>query len=293
MRRGGSIEARLPRRALSERLALAILLVLALSGCSEQVESQPQDVGAAAGVRSVDVDGTAYTPTPDEWERIESLDANALKSEQAERQSAPPADVAAALADAQAANPDVIAWLVVPGTNVSLPVACRSDDDAYYAVHDASGAFSPLGAAYIESASSSGFDDPVTVVYGHAFFDAQVMFTQLHLFGDEGFFDTHDEFSLHLPGRVLTYRVASAYVMSDVRIPSLFDPGDPAQVQAYFNVAVDPGVSGALSRDEPAPDALAGGRVVQLSTCLVPYDPARRFVVTGVLVGEEEVQVLR
>ena len=67
----------------------------------------------------------------------------------------------------QAQNPDIYAWLYIPGTDINYPV-CQSTNDVYYLTHNTQGGLDANGALYTESAyNGKGFTDPVTVIYGH------------------------------------------------------------------------------------------------------------------------------
>lgn len=194
----------------------------------------------------------------------------------------------ALLADAMGANPDVFAWLDVPGTNVSLPLCQRAGDDAYYLTHAASGAEAPFGAAYVESANSADMGDPLTVAYGHTTRGGpQAMFTQLHLLGYAPLFEGAGELHVHLPGRVLDYRIVAAGVVSDEHILDAVGSSAAAR-QAYLDALTDAGLPCNLVRDGARVDA-ATDRVLQLSTCSNYGYEDRRFVVTAVLAGEREV----
>lgn len=217
----------------------------------------------------------------EDWKAVRKLVA-----EQEARQDVPRENVPAALDAARLANPDVFGWLYVPGTNVSLALCRRAGDDSYYFMHDSEGNRSVVGAAYVESASSTAMDNPVTAIYGHSFSDADIVFTQLHRFAEQGFLDAHREFFVYLPGRVLVYRVATAARLSDAALPTWLRRSDSGDLQSYFDFATwAAGTYGTSLGEEPA-DATADC-IVQLSTCMLPQEEGARFVVTGVLVEEE------
>ena len=67
----------------------------------------------------------------------------------------------------QAQNPDIYAWLYIPGTDINYPV-CQSTNDVYYLTHNTQGGLDANGALYTESKyNTRTFQDPVTVIYGH------------------------------------------------------------------------------------------------------------------------------
>lgn len=194
-------------------------------------------------------------------------------------------EIPARLAEAMGTNPDVCAWVDVPGTNVSLPVAYdRLGDERYsYGAYD--GSNDTFGTLFIQRSSSPYFITPVTIIYGHAFEDVpDVMLGQLHLFEDKGFFDAHDEFHVHLSDRTLVYRIASVAMFNGINIPDYLETGGLELLQEYAELALDPCDDG-LSRDV-GPVDMSRDRIVQFSTCTIPATAEYRYIVTGVLVEE-------
>ena len=53
----------------------------------------------------------------------------------------------------KAENPDIFAWLHVPGTNIDCPVLQSEEADDYYETHNAYGKEDPKGAVYTELAN--------------------------------------------------------------------------------------------------------------------------------------------
>lgn len=67
----------------------------------------------------------------------------------------------------KAQNPDIYAWLYIPGTDINYPV-CQSTNDVYYLTHNTQGQLDANGALYTESKyNTRTFQDAVTVIYGH------------------------------------------------------------------------------------------------------------------------------
>lgn len=271
--------------AMRRAPALLAALSLALLCCSCAHVEDADPAGRAGG------DGAVVADAGGGLSEEEYEDAMRIVNEQLEAQEGlDPDDIPQALADARAANPDVCAWLYVPGTNVTLPV-CRSlRDNSYYLLHDSTGKPSPVGAAYIERENSPDFTDPVTVISGHTYGDIeqQIAFAQLHRLWAEDTFEETERFYVYTPGGRLSYEIASVVAFNDA--PILESSGyfaDPSVTQSYFDyVSVDSGQAG-LFREGIALDA-GSDRIVQLVTCELSADGTGRMVVTGVLVGEQE-----
>jgi sortase B len=183
------------------------------------------------------------------------------------------------------ANPNIYAWLYVPGTDVNHPVLQHPNNDFYYLTHNRDDQASPEGALYSQLANSTDFSDPVTLIYGHNMVN-NGMFATLHYFENADFFAANDKFYLYTPTRILTYRVVSAYLYDDRHILNSFDFSDSQTLEDYLAFVQNPDALIANARDgvRLSPD----DRVVQLSTCMSDWAYSNsRFLVNGVLVDEQ------
>ena len=267
---------------------------LGLAGCgaggggagSAVASGSAADAGAAAGG-----EGAGASSAEDADDAVARLsdeqvaEYEALIDEQLARQQVQRAGIPEALAAAQEQNPEVCAWLYVPGTNVSVAIARHEGDDTYYMTRDSTGAESVIGAAYMQECDAGDFTDDVTVLYGHAFSDADIVFTGLHDFEDEEFFEQHSRIYVYTPDSVLVYTIASAGTFTDVYLPSLIEEGNANSLQGYLDTFVSPGADGCYERAVDAPVA-GQTRMLQLSTCLLPDTDGARYIVSAVL--EEE-----
>lgn len=66
----------------------------------------------------------------------------------------------------QAVNPDVIAWIDIPGLSISYPVV-QGTDNAYYLHHLFTGEYNSSGSIFADWHNQPDFADPNTIVYGH------------------------------------------------------------------------------------------------------------------------------
>ena len=108
----------------------------------------------------------------------------------------------------QAQNPDIYAWLYIPGTDINYPV-CQSTNDVYYLTHNTQGGLDANGALYTESAyNGKGFTDPVTVIYGHNMRSGK-MFGNLEETFCRGL-DGHSEAIVYMPGNIQKYKIFAA-----------------------------------------------------------------------------------
>lgn len=191
-------------------------------------------------------------------------------------------------AELKTRNPDIYAWVSIPGTKVDVPILQSTVDDNFYLDHNADGDYAIEGAAYTQRANATDFSDPVTMVYGHQVQNGS-MFTTLHYFEDEDFFNEHDTMYIYAPGRILTYRIVAAYQYDDRHVLNSFDFSKPEVVQEYFDSVLDPASMLVNVRD--GVELTADDRIVQLSTCMdVVNRDHTRYLVTGVLIDEQQTQ---
>lgn len=110
----------------------------------------------------------------------------------------------------QEQNPDIFAWLYIPGTGIDLPVLQSPVSDEYYITHDVRGNVSSTGAVYTEMPNLMDMCDFNTVIHGDDL-EEDSPFKELHSFEAADFFAEHEVFYLYLPDNVLTYEVFAAY----------------------------------------------------------------------------------
>ena len=92
----------------------------------------------------------------------------------------------------QTMNPDIYAWIKIPGTDISYAVLQRGaeDDQEYYSKHSENGAYYSGGSIFSQSYNRKDFSDPMTVLYGHNLRNGR-MFAQLNSFTDAEVIESH------------------------------------------------------------------------------------------------------
>lgn len=97
-------------------------------------------------------------------------------------------------------NPDVVAWIEIPGTSVSLPVVqARADDPAYYLSHDVYGGWNFCGCAYVDAGCPDSIDSRNVVVFGHNITFPPSVFHDLEGYHDQAFAREHRSVLLYTP----------------------------------------------------------------------------------------------
>lgn len=121
----------------------------------------------------------------------------------------------------RALNPDVVGWIVVPGTNVNYPIV-QGKDNEYYLYHLFDSTSSGSGAVFADSEGSATLDGQNNVIYGHNMFDGS-MFSDLLMFTNQSFFDEHRTVYLCTPA--LNYElsaIATIKVLADAPLRQFF-----------------------------------------------------------------------
>lgn len=107
-------------------------------------------------------------------------------------------------------NPDIFAWLYIPGTGIDMPVLQSPVSDDHYETHDAMDKEDSAGALYTEMPNLMDMCDFNTIIHGNDL-EGEGPFKGLHLFEDADFFEGHEEFYILLPDNMLTYEIFAAY----------------------------------------------------------------------------------
>lgn len=120
-------------------------------------------------------------------------------------------------------NPDIFAWLCVPGTEIDYPVLQSGQSDTFYENHNAYGEEDDAGAVYIELANLTSMCDFNTVLHGKAGADGNGLFADLYRFQEPDFFKEHEYAYVYLDGNALVYEIFAAYEREDTSLIRTYD----------------------------------------------------------------------
>lgn len=177
-------------------------------------------------------------------------------------------------------NPDVYAWIVIPGTDINYPILQHPTDDSYYLNHNLDGSTGRPACIYTESLNNKDFTDNNTVIYGHNMRNG-TMFAQLHKFEDKDFFDEHREIIIYLPDKVLHYKIFAVHNYDDRHLLYSFDFSDKAVYKDYLESIFSIDDMNANIATEMT--VTENDKIITLATC-VYKKPSLRFHVQAVLV---------
>ena len=181
-------------------------------------------------------------------------------------------------------NPDVYAWITIPGTAIDYPILQSATDNTYYLTHTIDGAESPEGSIYTETYNSRDFEDPNTVIYGHDMKNGS-MFQSLHNYMDRSFFDANREVLIYLPDQIRHYKIFAAYLYDSRHILQSFDFGNKEIYQKYLENILSMRDMNAFI--DTSMEVTSEDKIITLSTCYAGIS-TQRYLVQAVLVSIEK-----
>ena len=106
-------------------------------------------------------------------------------------------------------NPDVIAWIRIPGTHIDEPIVQTTDNELYRSI-GLDGKPDPAGTIFLDCESAPDASDFHSIFYGHHMKDGS-RFSELVRLKDEDFFQKHQTAYLYFPdGKRRTLRLIAA-----------------------------------------------------------------------------------
>lgn len=182
-------------------------------------------------------------------------------------------------------NPDIYAWINVPGTSVDYAVLQSPTNDLFYLDHDVDGEYAFAGSIYSQLCNRRDFHDRVTVLYGHNMLDGS-MFATLHRFEDKSFFDSHSSFNIVTKDASLDYTIISAFEYDDRHIMNSYNFSDDKAYQAFIDEVIKP--RSMMTNVRKGETLTTDDKIVVLSTCLNAGEG--RYLVVGKLKNETKLQ---
>ncbi len=176
-------------------------------------------------------------------------------------------------------NPDVTAWIWIPGTGIDYPVV-QGPDNEYYLNRTADRQQSIIGSIFMEYRNSQDFQDDVTILYGHHIRGGR-MFSELSGYKNQSFYEAHPEVMLYTPDKTYRVELFAGHILdgAGTTFPLIFaKQADRQQWIASVRAA-------SLFHSDTY--VLPEDRILALCTCTYEYDNAR-YIVYGVLQEQTE-----
>lgn len=177
----------------------------------------------------------------------------------------------------QKVNKDVVAWIEIPGTDISYPILqSDKDNEDFYLKHDIYKNANAHGAIYMQNVNKDDFSDFDTILYGHNMRDGS-MFRQLHSYWNEGFFAGHRIINIYTPDECLRYKVYAIYPTDNNLIPEVYNHfKTKADRQDYLDA-----IRFSNGNRDKTMDPGRTDKLLTLSTCM--GDSNRRLILQAVL----------
>ena len=164
-------------------------------------------------------------------------------------------------------NHHVIAWLDIPGTEISYPILLHPEEDNHYLNINIDGSYGYPGCIYVNSMEGRTFDTFNTVIYGHNMANG-TYFGSLKNYNDAAFRAAHREIDIYTPPEKHSY--------DDRYITERYDDDNPADRMAFLRSLQD---FGAVI-DESVPVSTEG-HIITLSTCVGGMPNNRLLIVAA------------
>lgn len=176
-------------------------------------------------------------------------------------------------AELLAENPDVVAWVYCPDTQINFPVA-QSSDNKYYLYRLLDRTWNRAGTIFLDFRNSSDFSDMHSIVYGHNM-KSQAMFGFMNQYREPDFYEAHPVWYLLTPERNFKVVLVAGYVTrGDGQLYWLDQTA--SEFDALLAVNRE---SSTFATDVEIADT---DRFVTFSTCSYEFNDAR-YVLTGIL----------
>lgn len=182
-------------------------------------------------------------------------------------------------ADSFLANPDMAAWLQIPGTDIDYPVMWTPEDDTYYLYRDFEGNENQNGCLLLDEDSCP---DPLTtnlLIHGHNM-KSGAMFGNLTDYEKESFYEDHKQIILYTKECQRNYEViavfrSQVYKKTDQVFKFYqFFQADTEEEFDYFYQNIKE-----LSQYDTGVTAQFGDHFITLSTCVYHVTNGRFVVV--------------
>ena len=186
--------------------------------------------------------------------------------------------------DLEKENEDIYSWIYVPGTNVNYPVLQHATENDYYLDRNLDHSKGLPGCIYTQKLNAMDYTDGITVLYGHNMKNG-TMFKSLHNYSDRAYFNENRYIYIYTPEKVLAYEIYAACEYSDDHILYQYNATNEGTLKFLNDLAGMRGMSNQIANDVEIPE---DAKTIVLSTCIA-NKPNNRWIVVGVLIGEETV----
>jgi sortase B len=169
-------------------------------------------------------------------------------------------------------NPDIVGFIMIPGTRVQYFIVQTTDND-YYLNQMFDKSYSENGAIFLDYESDATLSGKNNMIYGHNMLDGS-MFAELKGYRNQGFFDTHRTAYIYTPEYTLQLEIAAVLICDaedKIRQVNFADDGD---YQAYLEMLMGYAEISTIDTANPPQN------IYCLATC-TDFNNTKRFVVVA------------
>lgn len=236
---------------------------------------------AAAGLYCAVMAGYQYYQDKHAGHEYEQLKEKVTK--EADEEPEATVDIPIDFAQLQSMNPEIYAWIRIPGSVIDYPIVQSETDNAYYLDHDAEKKENAAGAIFTEDYNAKTFEDPNTVIYGHGMTNG-TMFNGLHQYMDRSYFDANRDIIIYMPDKILHYQIFAAYLFDNRHLMQSINFQNKDIYAAYLDMVK--GIRDMNASIDTSVEVTAEDKIITLSTCYGGMSD-KRYLVQAVLVSTE------
>ena len=182
-------------------------------------------------------------------------------------------------------NPDIYAWIKIPGLPVDYPVLRKPGDDDYYLRRNLQGKYSVAGCLYTQAKyNGDDFSDRVTIIYGHNMTNGSMFGMLEDTYSNPEDFEKYSDIRVYLPKQEKHYRVVAAVPYSDLHIMEQFGRFEiDEDVLNFEKFICDSKETGAVYNRKWEPNRK--DKLLILATCQ-KGNYKRRYIIVAKLIDE-------
>ena len=173
-------------------------------------------------------------------------------------------------------NPDIVAWIEIPETQIAYPILKHPEEDEYYLDHTVELAYGYPGSIFLRQEARTDFSLFNTVIYGHNMKNG-TMFGTLKYYLDPSYLQEHRVINIYTPEAEYSYSVFAAVVYSDVLITAKYSNYDKQDRQAFLDSLGEARNLSNIVLDDV--EVTPEDHIITLSTCYANRDELRLLIV--------------
>ena len=155
---------------------------------AEPVPAEPDKAAVKTPPTEESADKTAEDQADESTETAETAEAETTEEE---------TQLSRTFKQLKEVNPDIGAWITMPGTGIDYPVV-RGQNNIQYVSTDIYGNFAIVGSIFLDSRNQEDYSDTYNLLYGHNMSEHR-MFSDVNLYKEETFFNENQKGYIYFP----------------------------------------------------------------------------------------------